>query len=131
MRAILIDPVQHTINEVEHDASDYHNINKAIRAELFTTINLLEPGDAVFIDDEGRINGRGEGLGGFRLLGDPDESLSVPLAGYGLVLGSDDKGDTAPAKTNLDWLRAHVEWLDGAWFEANPPPPMQYMPLEW
>ena len=131
VRAILIDPVNRSINAITHDTSDYRNINTTIHADdCFTTVNLLQPGDAVYVGDSGRINGNGEKIGGFRLLGDPDKSLGYDLAGYGLVLGSNEEGFTEDAKTTVAWLLDHIEWREPQWFADNPAPPMQFVPLD-
>lgn len=130
MKAILIDPVQRSISEIDYDDTDFHNIGRSIHAELFTVVQLVAEGDGVYVDDEGRINGNGERVGGFRLLGEPDRSLHFDLAGYGLVLGSDDEGASQSPKTTMAWLRDHLEWLDADWFKANPPPPMEFHAMD-
>lgn len=127
MKAILIDPVKREVRAVEHDNSSYKNIAEAIHAELFTLVRINEV-DSVFVDDEGRINGRGEVLGGFRLHGD-NRRMYVDLAGYGLVLGSDEEGDAADTTLDAGDVRGRIEWLEGRWFAANPPPPMEIIPL--
>lgn len=126
MKAILIDPVKREVRAFEYDDSSYKNIAEAIHADLFTLVRINER-DSVFVDDEGRINGRGEELGGFRLFGDAGH---VDLAGYGLVLGSDDEDDSADTTLSVQYVTEHVVWLEPQWFKANPPPPTQVVPMD-
>ena len=57
MKAFLINPIDETITEVDHDDSDYKNISKAIDAKYFTTVQIHEDGDTIYLDDEGLLNG--------------------------------------------------------------------------
>lgn len=125
MKAILIDPVAREVRAFEYDNSSYKNIATAIHAELFTLVRLDEV-NSVFVDDEGRINGRGKELGGFRIHGNGNH---VELAGYGLVLGSTDEGEAADTTLTVEHVASRIEWLDGQWFVDHPVPPMQVVPM--
>lgn len=100
MQGFLIDPETRTIEAVEY-SGDYHQIYKLLGIELFTTVTLNEAGDVVYVDDEG-------------LLHDPTFFFTLkdypqPLAGKGLVLGTDEEGETVAAKgVTLEWLKANV-----------------------
>lgn len=108
VRGILIDPFKCEITEVEHDASDYKGIYKHLSHEsmpvdLFTVVNL-DDGDAIFVDDEGLLK--------------PCDRFFVwagyhqPLAGKGLILGSDDEGETQSVKIAIDKVKRMTEFLE-------------------
>lgn len=116
MRAILIDPWAMTVEEGEHDASDFQNIYSTLtraagtedwpahKVDCFCTAygasgNVLKPGDALFVDDNGLLQ-RGP-LRAFYFDGQP-------LVGRALILGSDSQGETAPAATPLADIQAAV-----------------------
>lgn len=109
VKGILIDPFACTVTEVEHDASGIDGIYKLISHEsmpvdCFTcAYGRLAPGDAVFVDDEGLFKGADR----FFLY----PGNSQPLAGKGLVLGSDNEGETVDAKTTLAFVKANVRFL--------------------
>jgi hypothetical protein len=125
VKALLIDPYQGTITEVDHDASDYQNIYALLSTEAkpvstfeaYYAGGALPEGDAIFIDEEGRLKGPNT----FFLFD------GQPLAGRGLVLGSDEKGDTQACKLTFDECAKRVEFVAG---EHEPPiPPVVIMAL--
>lgn len=110
VKGILIDPFACTVTEVEHDADDYTGIYKLIshesmRVGTFTCAypDLLKPGDAIFVDDDGLLKPCERF---FNFAGYPQ-----PLAGKGLVLGSDEDGDTQSAASSVDIVRISTEFL--------------------
>lgn len=106
VRAILIDPVTQTCTEVEHDADNYRGIytllsdpEHGLNVSCFDVVRL-DRGDAIYVDDEG-------------LLKDPKyffvwKDYPTPLAGRGLILGSDYEGETQSAQTTLDKVRQQI-----------------------
>lgn len=105
VRAILIDPFACTVTEIEHDAANYRNIYALISHEsmpvhTFTCAytDMLEPGDAIFVDDDGLLKSCERF---FKFAG-----YAQPLAGKGLILGSDDQGETASARTSLALVKS-------------------------
>ena len=103
MKAYLIDPFAQTITEVEY-SGDYKQIYSLIDADLFTTATFNEHGDTVFVDDEGLINGKPQEF--FLVRGYP-----TPLAGKGLILGTDEDGESVEPSITLDQCRALVDWI--------------------
>lgn len=101
MRAILIDPVNKTVSEVEHNG-DYRDIYRHIECDCFTVVGIDDV-DSVFIDDEGLL--KDEPGPFFALKGYPQ-----PLAGKGLILGCDEDGETIAARMSLDEARAMVSF---------------------
>lgn len=105
IRAYLIDPFNETVSEVKY-SGDYQDIYKLIDCETFTCVELNEHGDTVFVDDEGLVNGRYQDF--FKLRGYPS-----PLAGKGLVLGTNEDGESVEPKMSLEALREQVQFIPG------------------
>lgn len=103
MHAYLIDPFTQTITQVEY-SGDYQEIYKLTDCDTFTCVGINEFGDTVFVDDEGLINGKQQEF--FMIANYPD-----PLAGKGLVLGTDDEGDSVSPSITLEQLKAQVDWV--------------------
>ena len=101
MRAILINPIDHTVTEVEHNG-DYRQIYEFIDARLFDVARINEHGDGIYVDDEGLFNS----VDLFHLQGYPE-----PLAGKGLVLGCDEEGNSTAPTVTADWVRENITWL--------------------
>jgi len=120
MKALLIDPVRHTVTEVEH-TGNYRHIYELLSDKLnelevdtFTAVGL-QNGDAIYVDDEG-------------LLKDPRyffewRGYAQPLAGRGLILGTDEEGGSIEPKTTLEEARRNVRFgeLSVQGFEQNTP----------
>jgi Domain of unknown function (DUF3846) len=101
MRAILIDPVERTITEVEHDGN-YKSIYPQLGCDLFTCV-YLENDDAIFVDDEGLLKG---GQHFFKV-----NTYPQPLAGRGLILGCDADGETVGATISLAEITERITFL--------------------
>jgi len=101
MRAILINPQDQTITEVDY-TGDYKNICTHIGADCFDIARFGDKDNhAVFVDDEGLINGAVDRVGMFRLHGENP----VYLAGKGLILAHNAAGESIAATMTLDALR--------------------------
>ena len=101
MRAYLIDPEHKSVSEVDYNG-DYRNIYEHIKADCFDAAGFNNKGDAVFVDDEGLLH---DPEFFFRIEGNPN-----PLAGRGLVLGTDAEGESISPTVTLDWLRSNVSF---------------------
>ena len=100
-KAILIDPTEKTITEVDYDElGSYRQIYELIDADLFDVLRL-DDGDAIYVDDEGLYNKQDYFLYG---------EYPQPLAGRGLVLGTDEEGETIAPKISIDTVRQQVRW---------------------
>lgn len=105
MKAILIDPANKSITEVEYDGH-YGSIYKLIDADRFDVVYIGsgKNSDSFYVDDEGLFK--------------PDQSFfwakgwSQPLAGKGLLLGVDDAGDSISPKTTVASLKRNLRFLD-------------------
>lgn len=100
MRAIFIDAKNRRVEEFDF-TGNFRDIQRKLGVELFTTVNL-RGGDTLYVDDEGLLNGTQD----FFLCG----LYPTPLAGNGLILGSDDEGETVAAKLKVEEL-GYVHWL--------------------
>ena len=99
MKAYLIDPFEKSINEVEY-SGDYQDIYKLINADLFD-VAYIDDGIGVFVDDEG-------------LFKDNQAFFQVGyamLAGYGLVLGTDDEGESIAPDISLKDLAKKITFM--------------------
>lgn len=110
MRAILINPKNKEITEVEYTGV-YTNIYEHIEAQPFTVVQLEEC-ESLFIDDEGLYR---EDQHFFTWKG-----YDQPLAGRGLILGLDEKGDSVATGLDLDYVKSMVEFpnLEFSHFES-------------
>ena len=112
MRAILINPFTQTIEEVDY-SGDYKDIYSLIECDLFTTVYLPNTSDdTLFVDDEGLYveNQRFFKIDGFE----------QPLAGRGLLLGTDKEGDSVDCMSTVEEVKAIVSWeKDGTQVEAS------------
>jgi hypothetical protein len=104
MIAFLIDPFAQTVNPVEYDGN-YKSIYGFIDAHAFDLARFNNKGDAVFVDDEGLINGQEQKFFSVR-------GYHSPLAGKGLVLGCDlSTGDSCAPSVSLEWMRENVVFV--------------------
>jgi hypothetical protein len=107
MRAIIINPVDRSIAEIDHKG-DYDAMRQTLQNlnGFFTGICRvgLTRIDDLWVDDEGLLR---EGLPIFRIKGYPN-----PCAGGGLILGHDAKGDSAGTTIHLDAVKYVVEWTE-------------------
>jgi hypothetical protein len=101
MKAILIDPFAKEITEIEYDGN-WQQIGKIIDCELFTTAGLSD-GDTVFVDDEGLFKGE---TAFFKHAHYPQ-----PLAGKGLILGTDSEGDSISPQLTLLEHKAQIAFV--------------------
>lgn len=102
MDAYLIDPFKREVTTVQYNG-DYHHIYALIDCECFDIARINAKGDGIFVDDEGLFK---EEQAFFIVKG-----YGNPLAGKGLVLGSDDEGNSVSPHITLDELRSRVMFV--------------------
>ena len=112
VRAILIDPFTQTIEEVDY-SGDYKDIYGLIECDLFTTVYLPNTSDdTMFVDDEGLYV---ENQKFFKI-----DGFEQPLAGRGLLLGTDEEGESIDCMSTVEEVKAIVSWeKDGTQVEAS------------
>ena len=105
LRALLVDPFQHKIHEVNLDPG-IQNWYKLCDCDCFDHCYLGTFAGArhdAFVDDEG-------------LLKEPTYPLwhwhnyPNPLPGYGLITACDDLGVTIPARMTVEFVLEHISW---------------------
>ncbi len=102
MQALRIDPINKEITEVEFNG-DYKQIYDHINANTFDIARVYENGDGAYIDDEGLYVENQH----FWI----HKNYPTPLAGIGLLLGSDEYGDDTAPKTSIEELIRDVKWV--------------------
>lgn len=113
MKAFLINPLEKTITEVDHNrVSDTEkslkDIYRLLDCDLIDVVRLNTVGDGIYVDDEGLLKSPSR-----------DSFWAMPelygeetaWTGKGLVLGSDEKGDSTAPKITLDELKRIVVFL--------------------
>jgi hypothetical protein len=115
MLTILIDPFQNQITE-ELITQDYKDLYKLLDCEMFDAIRINDQRDSVFIDDEGLYK--------------PDQQFFMiegypqPIAGKGLIIGSNEAGESQPPKITLQEARDSIIFLSPlqvlAWSRNHP-----------
>ena len=101
-RAYLVDPTTKLISQVF--IKDYMDIQRHIGCDMFTMACRLDNDDVLYVDDNGLIDGKIHDY--FAML----DVYQAPLAGRGLLVGSDAQGGDADARTNILDLAMMVKW---------------------
>lgn len=96
MKGILIDPFERKVSEVEL-TGDYKEIYKHIHCDTFDAVRI-ENGDACFVDDNGLfMKPKNQDEQRYFML---SNYYPEPLAGYGLVLGTNSEGESVSHSFN-------------------------------
>ena len=103
MNAYLIDPFAKTVTEVEY-GGNYQEIYQLIDCDTFDVVRINNKGDAIFVDDEGLINGKPQAFFMY-------QDYPQPITGKGLVLGSDTEGETTAPRISFDELCDKIWWF--------------------
>lgn len=101
MKAILIDPTCNMVSEVSY-SGDYEEIYKLIDCDTFTCVDLGE-GETLYLDDEGLFKNE---TYLFQMKG-----AHQPFAGKGLILGTDEEGETIATKLSPLEISMKTEFL--------------------
>jgi hypothetical protein len=102
MKAILIDPEFHAITEVEYGGS-LQDIYELIDCTCIDAIRVNDSGDTIYVDDEGLYNSNFY----WRY-----EDYPHPIAGKGLVLGTDMAGESiSPVLLTVERLENSVRFI--------------------
>lgn len=102
MRAIHIDPIHRSVASVEY-SGDYQQIYHLIDCDTFDVARINNKGDGIFVDDEGLFK---EHQTFFYIEGYPQ-----PLAGKGLMLGTDAGGESVEPTLSTDEVRHRVHFV--------------------
>lgn len=104
MKAIFIDAKNGKVELVERDFKNYKLINEQIGCDIFAYATSFNNGDVLYVDDEGLFDRE---LNSFFTY----EGAHQPFAGNGLILGTDEEGDSVDAKTSLMEVASKVEFM--------------------
>lgn len=107
MRALLIDVVAQKIRVYEISAN-YKDIYAAIGngCSCFTAPVRFENSDFLFVDDEALLHSD-DPQGAFQMHG-----WRIPIVGNGLILGSNQDGETIDCITNPEDIIDQIIWYD-------------------
>lgn len=103
MKAILINAKTKEVKEVEM-GKDYKEIYTQLQCELFTAGMYMNDADVMYVDDEGLMNGTDEFF--------TFEGAHQPFAGNGLIMGTDDDGESTDCKMSFDEVKNKVKFYD-------------------
>jgi len=103
MKAILIDSINKEVKEVEI-GKGIDEMYKFLNCEIFTIASYLPKNDAIFVDDEGLMNGTDVFF--------TYEGAHQPFAGNGLIMGSNSKGESVDCKIDLNEVKKKVDFYD-------------------
>ena len=102
MLAFLINPNNKSITEVTYTGM-LRDIYEHVGASLLCTCDINKAGDTIYLDDEGLMNKKLF----FKLTG-----CKNPLAGKGLVLGTDPQGNSiSPVTETLESLEEKITFI--------------------
>lgn len=103
MRAIIINPFDRTVKEIDTAAS-LDDMYRLLNVDLITVMQV-GAGHAMILDDEGLLKDKAS-QAYFMLRG-----MNQPLAGKAMIL-ADEYGENRPATLPLDMVEEKVVWLD-------------------
>ena len=101
-RAYLVDPTTKLISQVY--IKDYKDILRHIGCDMFTMAFRLDNADVMYVDDMGLIDGKRHDY--FAVL----DAYYAPLAGRGLLVGSNAQGGDEDVRTEILDLAMLVKW---------------------
>lgn len=101
MKAILIDSINKEVKEVEIQKG-IEEMYKLLNCEIFTIATYLPKEDAIFVDDEGLLNGTDVFF--------TYEGAHQPFAGNGLIMGCDDEGESVDCKISFAEVKDKVKF---------------------
>lgn len=105
MQGILIDPKAHTVTLNDEYDGDFKTIYRIIGADLFDCVRI-DDSETIYVDDEGLLNGKAASDGFFYVIGDNP----VAIAGRGLILATDDEGDSIATTLTVEKVNAMVRF---------------------
>lgn len=101
-KALLLDVSKNTIKEVT--IKDYTDISRLIGCNYFTTVQVNDAGDTLYVDDEGLVNGTSAGF--------TFDGYDGPLMGNALLLGTNLRsGDSKDVTMSVSEFAMRVKTL--------------------
>ena len=103
MKAILINAKTKEVKEVEM-GRDYKEIYEQLDCTMFQIGTYLPKRDAIFVDEEGLLNGTDVFF--------TYEGAHQPFAGNGLVMGCDNVGESTDCKIKINEVKRKVKFYN-------------------
>ena len=113
MRAILIDPEKRTISEIQVEAKGIAYIREALGCRSFTTGShpltgsMAKGFDALYVSEDD-LEDADDPRFWFQVDADRDPPSSYPIAGRGLVVGTDKEGEDCDARISVAELTPRI-----------------------
>lgn len=105
--AIKIDVVNQEVYPVTVQVGNLDDIYNHLACDLFTCPMTFPNTDVLYVDDEGLFVDPSALLGAFYIDGFP----SQPLFGHGLIMGTDDEGETDEVMSSVEEIKKKVTFL--------------------
>jgi hypothetical protein len=105
MKAIVIDPENKTVTEVDY-SGDYKDIYKLIGCRTFDIVRIPTGLDGIYIDDEG-LYAEKQAFWKFWF---STTQMPIKLVNKGLVLGCNDEGDTIAPDSTVEDIKKNITW---------------------
>lgn len=106
--AIKIDVINQDVYPVEITVNKIDDIYEQLACDIFTCPLIFDNNDALYVDDEGLFVEPSTLLGAFYIDGFP----SQPLFGHGLIVGTDDNGETDEVLSTVESIKKKVTFLN-------------------
>ena len=106
--AIKIDVINQDVYPVEITVNKIDDIYAQLACDIFTCPLIFDNNDALYVDDEGLFVEPSTLLGAFYIDGFP----SQPLFGHGLIVGTDDNGETDEVLSTVESIKKKVTFLN-------------------
>ena len=103
IKAIRIDTAERRFHEVELEQDDTEAICGFVGCSMFDVVRI-DNNDVIFVDDEGLLTAKGDST--FFTL----KSYEGILVGNGLLLGTNDEGESIDPTTTIEWLEDNVSF---------------------
>ena len=122
MKAILIDPFDESVSEVDYNG-DYKEISNLINCGPIDCVSLDDTND-IYIDDEGLLKNPTRY---FRIFSYKTMRIST-LAGKGLILGHNDEGESIATTLDVNEYAKTIQFLPDTHVEE---PYMEFFPSSY
>ena len=114
IKAILIDPFNKLVVETRiaaHGKEHMNEIYAALKCDLITVASEInEQRDALFVDDEGLLMNDLSQQRFFALFLDGGET-QIPLAGMGLIMGTNEDGESVDATVTAEEVQQMIAFI--------------------
>lgn len=107
MQAIHINPFTKTVTVVDHNGS-LERFYELLNCDCMTVAyaDNMPAGDVIYVDDEGLLKDLTQQA--FFMI----EGFPQPLTGHGLVLGTDDSGESITPTITAEEVAKRVTWMN-------------------